>query len=207
VKTIKFITWDEKTDGIAVEVDGREVWRDTAHDGWDQFFRHHMPRGVPVLLDSDTRPSERGQAADDPRPYPAGEDTFSRLQRWLVDNTGAYEVRASEEDDEGRPVEIVGPVLMDGPAMLDLLYAVAERFYWHGADDVNGAIAPAGNFEGASLTVILHPDQFCALCGADAETDETLVAGFLDVVVMTPAAGPALKKVCDACAAILRQQL
>jgi hypothetical protein len=127
VREVKFITWDAETDGIAVEHDGVEAWGDTAHDGWSQYFRHHMPKGVPVLLDSDTRPSER----------------------------------ESEE-----------------PA------------------------SPA-----ASLSLRLEPDQFCALCGADSETDETLVSGFLDVLVMTPAAGPALRKVCDACASILRQQI
>lgn len=55
---IKFITWDEKTEGIAVEHDGTEVWADGPHDSWDQYFRHYMPKGVPVTLAQDTRPGE-----------------------------------------------------------------------------------------------------------------------------------------------------
>jgi hypothetical protein len=134
---VKFITHDEETDGIAVEHDGREVWADGPHDSWDQYFRRYMPRGVPVLLSQDTRPSEReGQARDDPRPYPQGEGTDARLARWLVDNTSAYGIRFAEEDEEGRPTEVVGPVIMDGSALMELLTNVAERMYWHGVDDV-----------------------------------------------------------------------
>ena len=70
MKTVKFILWDEETDGIAVEVDGRQVWQETSAD-FGQYLRHYMPCGVPVLLDWDSRPSERdGQADDDPRPDP-----------------------------------------------------------------------------------------------------------------------------------------
>lgn len=135
MKTVKFILWDQETDGIAVEVDGKEVWQESSSD-FDQYLRHYMPRGVPVLLDSDTRPPERGQSADDPRPYPDGESTFARLQRWLVDNSDAYGIRYAEEDEEGRAAEVVGPVTMDGNAWMELLSAVAERMYWYGADDV-----------------------------------------------------------------------
>lgn len=137
MRTIKFITWDEATDGIAVEHDGRQVWADGSHDSWDQYFRQYMPPGVPVLLSQDTRPSERdGQAHDDPRPYPAGEGTDVRLQRWLVDNSGAYGIRYAEEDEDGHVTEVVGPVTMDGNAWMELLYAVADRMYFYGVDDV-----------------------------------------------------------------------
>lgn len=126
---------DQENDGIAVEHDGRQVFWDNAPDGWTQYFQV-MPRGVPVLLDFDNGDPREGQAADDPRPYPDGESTHARLKRWLVDNTDAYGIRYAEEDDEGNPVEVVGPVLMDGNAWMELLAAVAERFYFYGADDV-----------------------------------------------------------------------
>lgn len=137
MKTIKFITWDEETDGIAVEVDGREVWSDTAHDGWDQFFRHYMTRGVPFLLDQDTRPSECEQArAGDDRDYPQGEGTDSRLKRWLVDNEADPRVREAEDGENDQPLTAAEDVTISGGSLYDLLWRVAERFYWHGVDDV-----------------------------------------------------------------------
>lgn len=123
--TIKFITWDEETDGIAVEHNGTEVWADGSHDSWDQYFRHHMPKGRPVLLSQDTRPSEH-----DDRPYPQGESTDVRLARWLVDNNDNPDVRLDTEDEDD------GPVTISKTELGYLLYSVAERMYWHGVDDV-----------------------------------------------------------------------
>jgi hypothetical protein len=133
---IKFITWDEETDGIAVEHDSREVWQDQARDGWVQYFRHVMPRGVPVVLTQDTRPSELSAAEDDPRPYPDSQDTFGRLRRWLVDNGTDPRITDREEDEDGEPEGESPEVTMTGEALFDLLHSVAERFYWHGVDDV-----------------------------------------------------------------------
>lgn len=170
MKTIKFITWDEGTDGIAVEVDGREVWSDTAHDGWDQFFRHYMTRGVPFLLDQDTRPSEREQArAADDRDYPQGESTMARLKRWLVDNEVDPRIRDTEYDDEDRPLTTAENVTISGDNLYDLLWRVAERMYWHGVDDIREpAGLPLSEFSG-QFTVI--PDRgttalHCHKCAA-----------------------------------------
>jgi len=133
MRTVKFITWDEETDGIAVEHDGREVWSEGSRDSWDQYFRHYMPKGVPVLLSQDTRPSEHeGRAADDPRPYPQGESTDVRLARWLNDNVHNPLVRLDVE--EGSPEDV--PVTFSVSGLGALLYSVAARMYFHGVDDV-----------------------------------------------------------------------
>lgn len=135
MKTIKFILWDQDTDGIAVEVDGREVWQDSGSE-FDQYLRHYMPRGVPVLLDADTRPSEHEdrppEREGDDRPYPQGESTDIRLARWLVDNTPNPLIRLDVE--EGSPEDV--PVTMTAAELGFLLYSVAERMYFYGADDV-----------------------------------------------------------------------
>jgi hypothetical protein len=125
---------DSENDGIEVRHDGKQVFWDNAPDGWTSYFQR-MPRGVPVLLEFDNG-DPREQSADDPRPYPAGESTFARLQRWLVDHSDDYGIRYAEEDEEGNPAEVVGPVTMDGNAWMELLSAVAERMYFYGADDV-----------------------------------------------------------------------
>lgn len=52
---ITFITWDDETDGVAVLHDGVQVFADMG--GFDQYFMHYMPRGVPVELDQATRES------------------------------------------------------------------------------------------------------------------------------------------------------
>lgn len=44
---IKFILWDQETDGIAVEHDGHQVWQETCTE-FDQYLRHYMPRGWPT---------------------------------------------------------------------------------------------------------------------------------------------------------------
>lgn len=126
---------DQENDGIEVRHDGKQVFWDNARDGWTSYFQH-MPHGVPVLLEYDNGDPHEGQAVDDPRPYPDGESTFARLQRWLVDNSSAYGIRYAEEDEEGHATEVVGPVTMDGNAWMELLSAVAERMYWHGVEDV-----------------------------------------------------------------------
>jgi hypothetical protein len=133
---IKFILWDQETDGIAVEHDGREVWQETCGE-FDQYLRHHMPRGVPVLLDSDTRPSERDEArAADDRDYPQGEGTDVRLKRWLVDNQVDPRIRDIEYDEDDQPLTVAEEVTMSGDDLHFLLFQVAERMYFHGVDDV-----------------------------------------------------------------------
>jgi hypothetical protein len=136
VKTIKFILYDQVTDGIAVEEDGREVWSETSAS-FDQYLRHYMPRGVPVLLDSDTRPSERREErANDERPYPDGQGTDSRLQRWLVDNGHDPRIRDIEYDEDDQAVTEAVDVTMSNADLYQLLLFAAERFYFYGVDDV-----------------------------------------------------------------------
>jgi hypothetical protein len=136
MKTIKFILWDQETDGIAVEVDGREVWSESSSD-FDQYLRHYMPRGVPVLLDSDTRPSEREEErANDHRPYGDSNGTDGRLQRWLVDNGHDPRIRDIEYDEDDQPVTKPEQIVMSSADLYVLLLDVAERFYWHGVEDV-----------------------------------------------------------------------
>lgn len=48
-----------------------------------------------------------------------------------------------------------------------------------------------------------EPDEFCCICGADEETDESLVSGFLTIPVFTPKSAMAVRKVCNACLALL----
>jgi hypothetical protein len=137
VLEIKFITWDEATDGVAVEHDGCEVWSENSPYSWDQYFRHHMPKGTPVLLSQDTRPSER---KPDDRDYPRGEGTDARLKRWLVDygpeNGADWRVREVDCDEDDAPLTVPEEVTMVGDELYALLLAVADRMYWHGADDV-----------------------------------------------------------------------
>jgi hypothetical protein len=136
MKTVKFIVYDEETDGIAVEVDGKEVWQENGRE-FDQYLRHYMPRGVPVLLDSDTRPSERDEArAADDRDYPQGEGTDARLKRWLVDNQVDPRIREVEYDEDDQPLTVAEEVTMSGDDLHFLLFQVAERMYFYGADDV-----------------------------------------------------------------------
>lgn len=136
MQAIKFILWDSETDGIAVEVDGREVWQEEGRE-FGQYLRHYMPRGVPVLLDSDTRPSEREEKrAQDDRPYPPGESTDSRLQRWLVDTEADPRIRDVDYDENDRPLTRPEEIAMSGDKLYQVLLSVAERFYWHGIEDV-----------------------------------------------------------------------
>jgi hypothetical protein len=139
VKTIKFILWDQETDGIAVEENGREVWQDSGSE-FDQYLRHYMPRGVPVLLDSDTRPSEREEErAGDDRPYPRGsEGVDGRLQRWLVDNGHDPRIRDIEYDENDQPVTEAVDITMSSADLYQLLLFAGERMYWYGVDDVRG---------------------------------------------------------------------
>lgn len=125
---------DQENDGIEVRHNGKQVFWDAARDGWTSYFQQ-MPRGVPVLLEYDNgdpdeqdRPPER---EGDDRPYPQGESTDTRLARWLADNTDNPLVRLDVE--EGSPED--EPVTMTAAELGFLLYSVAERFYWHGADD------------------------------------------------------------------------
>jgi len=67
-------------------------------------------------------------AGEDTRPAPDGEGTDARLKRWIKANVPDTAIR------EGGG----GLVSMTGGQMYDLLFAVAERMYWHGADDVRG---------------------------------------------------------------------
>jgi hypothetical protein len=60
--------------------------------------------------------------------YPDGLGTDARFQRWLADNN----VHPVVDSESGRPV------LATGGELYDLLFAVAERFYWYGADDARG---------------------------------------------------------------------
>ena len=46
-------------------------------------------------------------------------------------------------------------------------------------------------------------DEFCALCGADDETDGALVSGFLSVPVVTPRQAVRVRLVCDACLSLV----
>jgi hypothetical protein len=126
VLTIKFIIQDDEHEVIAVQHDGVDVWEDSAPDAWTQYFRHYMPRGVPVLLTTDAAEQE---AAADPRDYPQGEGTDSRLARWLVDNGTDPRIR----DEDGVAGE---EITVHSKDLHFLLFQVAERFYFYGADDV-----------------------------------------------------------------------
>jgi hypothetical protein len=55
----------------------------------------------------------------------------------------------------------------------------------------------------ASFSVEVEQDEFCCICGADGETDESLVSGFLTIPVVTPQSAVALRRVCDACLSLL----
>jgi hypothetical protein len=123
---IKFIPWDEETEGIAVEHDGQRIWSETSRDAWGQYFRHYMPRGVPVVLQVDPDP-----VPGDPRDYPTGEDGGARLMRWLVDNGHDYRIRPQDEDTPDGET-----VTMTGAELFGLIYDAAERSYWNGVDDV-----------------------------------------------------------------------
>jgi len=46
-------------------------------------------------------------------------------------------------------------------------------------------------------------DEFCCVCGADDETDGSLVSGFLTIPVITPRSAMAARKVCNACLALV----
>lgn len=46
-------------------------------------------------------------------------------------------------------------------------------------------------------------DEFCALCGADDETDGALVSGFLSVPVITPHQALRVRLVCSACLSLV----
>lgn len=54
-------------------------------------------------------------------------------------------------------------------------------------------------FERPELRATLTPDEYCCMCGADTDTDKSLVSGWLDVLIVTPAAGGAVKKLCNTC--------
>lgn len=116
---------DQENDGIAVEHDGRQVFWDNARDAWTQYFAHAMPRGVPVLLGYDNGDPRE----PDDRDYPQGEGTDARLARWLVDSETDPRIR-DEDDVAGEEITIHSKDLHF------LLFRVAERFYWYGADDV-----------------------------------------------------------------------
>ena len=125
---------DPENDGIEVRHDGKQVFWDSAPDGWTSYFQH-MPRGVPVLVEFDNGDPEEGQdrppeREGDDRPYPQGESTDTRLARWLVENNDNPDVRldAEEEDD--------GPVTISRTELGFLLYSVAERMYFYGVEDV-----------------------------------------------------------------------
>jgi hypothetical protein len=126
---IKFIIQDDEDEMISVEHDGRVVWEDNAPDAWPQYFRHFMPRHVPVLLTTDAAEQE---AREDPRPYPYGQGNDARLMRWLTDNGADPRIR--EEDEDGATE--VAQVTMSGAELHWLLFQAVERFYWYGADDV-----------------------------------------------------------------------
>jgi hypothetical protein len=129
---IRFVTNDDENDMIHVEHDGTEVFGDNARDAWSQYFLHVMPRGVPVLLtvnDEDAR-------ENDPRPYPDGESTDARLARWLRDNTENPDFRLDFDEDEDGATGNDGPVTVSRAELAFLVYCVAERFYWHGIEDV-----------------------------------------------------------------------
>lgn len=49
----------------------------------------------------------------------------------------------------------------------------------------------------------VDPDQFCCACGADDETDEMLVSGFLAFPVITPRSAMSARRICNACLAML----
>lgn len=121
--TVKFILEDDENDMIHVEHDGHEVWSETARDAWAQYFRHHMPTGVPVLLTTDAHDAP---LPGDDRSYPDGKSTLARFARWLVDNHVNPDIR---EEDAPQVTE-------SGSELWWLMCQVAERFYWYGADDV-----------------------------------------------------------------------
>ncbi len=52
---------DQENDGIEVRHDGKQVFRDSAPDGWTSYFQR-MPRGVPVLLEYDNGDPAAGPA-------------------------------------------------------------------------------------------------------------------------------------------------
>jgi hypothetical protein len=126
VITIKFIIQDDEHEVIAVQHDGIDVWEDSAPDAWTQYFRHFMPRNVPVLLTTDA--AER-EGREDPRPYPWGEGTDARLKRWLVDNGTDPRIR----DEDGVAGE---EITINSKDLHWLLLQAAERFYFYGVEDV-----------------------------------------------------------------------
>lgn len=49
---IRFVTWDEATDGVAIYQDGELVWQDNSFDSFAQYLRAKgTPLGVPVILE------------------------------------------------------------------------------------------------------------------------------------------------------------
>jgi hypothetical protein len=48
---ITFVLHDPDTDGVAVKHDGEVVWQESTFDRFDQYARHAMPRGIPVVVD------------------------------------------------------------------------------------------------------------------------------------------------------------
>lgn len=67
-------------------------------------------------------------AGEDTRDAPDGEGTDARLKRWVKDNVPDTAIR------EGGGALVA----MTGGQIYDLMFQVAERMYWHGADDVRG---------------------------------------------------------------------
>jgi hypothetical protein len=78
------------------------------------------------LAGAETPGEDPPPAAADDRPYPEGNDNGARLKRWLVDNDENPVVR----EDSGTPSG------MTGGEVYALLRLAADRFHWHGADDI-----------------------------------------------------------------------
>jgi hypothetical protein len=50
VKEITFVLWDADTDGVVIKEDDVVVWQESSWDSFDQYLRHYVSLGEPVIL-------------------------------------------------------------------------------------------------------------------------------------------------------------
>lgn len=86
---------------------------------------------VEIVTDQPGRePYVQDDSTADDRPYPKGEATDTRLDRWIRDHVADRRIRRDGID----------PVTMTGREIADLLMQVAEAFYNHARIDLDSSV-------------------------------------------------------------------